>query len=164
MPWGPSSPVAYFDKVGVERHFETIADNIAGSMDFVRALPRESIVASIHEALRFGMICCKHPGFAEEREWRIVYNPDRDYHPREKRALQRRVESINGTPQPLYAIPLKKFEDGYDLEIGSILDRVIVGPSEFPSAIIEALQIELENAGVADARSKVVFSDIPLRV
>ena len=159
-----SSPVAYFDKEGVERHFGRIANNLSADLPFVRSLPRDAIISNIHEALRFGMICCKHPGFAEEREWRVVYNPDRDLNPKDKRSLSRRIESIGGTPQPLYALPLKKFDDGYDLELGSILDRIIVGPSEFPSAVIEALQIELELAGVADASRKVVFSDIPLRV
>lgn len=159
-----SSPVAYFDGPKVERHFDTIASNIAANIDFVKSLPAEEIIASIHEALRFGMICCKHPGFAEEREWRVVYNPDRETVPPEKRVIKRRVETINGTPQPIYAVPLEKLEDGYDLRLATILDRIIVGPSEFPAAIIEALQLELESLGVPDPGGKVVFSDIPLRV
>lgn len=159
-----SSPVAYFDKSMVEQHFDIIASNISANSSFVKGLPPEQIIQTIHEALRFGMICCKHPGFAEEREWRVVYNPDRDIRAIDNRPIQRRVETIGGTPQPVYAVPLKKLDDGYDLEIASILDRIIVGPSEFPSAIIEALQIELENLGVPDARKKVVFSDIPLRL
>ena len=70
-----SSPVAYFSKEDAGVHFDKIATAIEGDMDFVRSQQRHEIAALIHEAFRFGIICCKHPGFAEEREWRIVYNP-----------------------------------------------------------------------------------------
>jgi hypothetical protein len=159
-----SSPVAYFNKEKIEAHFAKIAAGIAADMDFVKAQPRATIINTMHEAFRFGMICCKHPGFAEEREWRVIYNPERDTIPADQRPMQRRIEIINGTPQPVYSLPLKKLADGYDLEIGSILDRVIIGPSEFPGALLEAFWDELEKAGVPEPRKKVVVSDIPLRL
>lgn len=158
-----SSPVAYSSKADVEAHFAKIADNVLSDLAFVQTLPRPSIVTTIHEAFRYGMICCKHPGFAEEREWRIVYNPQRDNMLADKRAIKKRVEVINGTPQPVYAIPLKKLDDGYDLTLPAILDRIIIGPARFAGALLEAFREELEAAGVDDPKSKVILSDIPLR-
>ena len=159
-----SSPVAYFSKADVEAHFDKIAAAIRGDLDFVKSQSRPSIVARIHEAFRYGMICCKHPGFSEEREWRIVYNPQRDIIPKDKRPIEKRIEIVSGTPQPLYALPLKKFDDGYDLTPAAILDRIIIGPARYPGALLEAFWDELEAAGVPDPKKKVVLSDVPLRV
>ena len=42
-------------------------------------------------------------------------------------------------------------------------ERVIIGPTQFPLAVYDALVMELEKAGMADAGSKVAYSAIPLR-
>jgi len=40
---------------------------------------------------------------------------------------------------------------------------LIIGPCQHPLAVYKALVRILEEAGVADAANKVVYSDIPLR-
>jgi hypothetical protein len=157
-----SSPVTYFSRPDVEAHFDKIAAAVQGDTAFVASQPRPAIVSMIHEALRFGIICCKHPGFDEEREWRIVYNPERDEHQYKKLVLTRSVEVVNGIAQPVYSMPLKVFP-GYDLSPAAILDRIIIGPTNFPDALLEAFRIELEGAGVPNPKDKVIVSDIPLR-
>lgn len=154
-----SSPVAYFSQAQVESHFDGIASAIESNVEFIRSIPRPQIVGMVHESYRFGMICCKHPGFAEEREWRIVYNPQRD----QKKVLKKSIEFINGIAQPVYSLPLQNIHGYANLEVASILDRVIIGPTQFPGALLEAFRSELAAAGVANPDSKVVFSDIPLR-
>jgi hypothetical protein len=44
-----------------------------------------------------------------------------------------------------------------------MLDRVIIGPSQFPIAMYDAFVEELDNAGVKDPSSRVVASQIPVR-
>ena len=88
--------------------------------------------------------------------------PDRDEVQYKKHVLTKSVEVISGIPQPVYSIPLRSFE-GYDISIASILDRIIIGPSNFPGALLEAFWHELEASGVPDAKQKVFVSDIPLR-
>jgi hypothetical protein len=42
------------------------------------------------------------------------------------------------------------------------LDRIIIGPTEFPHVSFKAFVDVLEELGVVDASKKVVVSDIPL--
>lgn len=50
-----------------------------------------------------------------------------------------------------------------ELDLARILDRVIIGPTQYPLAVLSALIAALTAAGVADANSKIVVSDIPIR-
>lgn len=154
-----SSPVSYLDQAGVEAHFSTIADAIEKDMDFVQSRQQGEIEYLIHEAFRYGILCNKHPGFAEEREWRIIYSPDRDT----KKVLTKSIEVIGGEPQPVYRIPLKDISGYTSLAVADILDRIIIGPTRFPSAALESFRAELNALNVPDADKKVVVSDIPLR-
>jgi hypothetical protein len=52
----------------------------------------------------------------------------------------------------------------YDISIPTILDRVIVGPTKFPTAVVESMVHELDVAGMKDASQKVFYSQIPLRL
>jgi len=109
----------------------------------------------------FGVVCTKHPGFAEEREWRVVYSPS--MYP--SNHLIRAIEVIQGVPQPVYKIPLKNIpEEGLvGAEIPELLDRIIIGPTQYRLAIWEAFMDLLRQAGVADPAKKIVLSNIPLR-
>ena len=49
---------------------------------------------------------------------------------------------IGGVPQPVYSIPLKKISDNYNLEIAEIVDRVIIGPTHFPGAMLTQIRID----------------------
>lgn len=153
-----SSPVAYLTQAGVDAHLGNIGRLVEQDISFVQSQNQQMVEYFIHEAFRFGMLCTKHPGFAEEREWRIVYSPPRD----QRKVLQKSIQTINGIPQPIYSIPLQKF-DGYSIELKEILDRIIIGPTRFPSAIYEAFVAELEDKGVENASQKVIISEIPLR-
>lgn len=154
-----SSPVAYTGQADVEQHFDAVAAAIEKDKDFVKSRGQVAIENMIHEAFRFGMICNKHPGFAEEREWRIVYNPDRDT----KKVLTKSIQVIGGVPQPVYSIPLTNIPGYTDLSVAALLDRIIIGPTQFPGALLEAFRAELEELHVPNIEKKVVVSDIPLR-
>jgi hypothetical protein len=124
-----SSPVVYLDDQQFERHLALIAKNISGETDFLRFQGRSNIVNRIFHMLRFATLSTKHPGFAEEREWRVVYGPSLEKSP----YITNEVVTVNGAPQLVYKLPLKNIaEVGLVAAIPDILDRIIIGPTQFP--------------------------------
>lgn len=74
--------------------------------------------------------------------------------------------AIRGVPQNVYKIPLKDIpEEGLvGIEPVSLIDRIIMGPSQFPFEIAEIFFEKLRNIGAKDPGSLVQISGIPLRV
>jgi hypothetical protein len=157
-----SFPVSYRDEKQVDDYFAEIAANVERESDFIRNYPEPARVEwLLHELFRFEMLCTKHGSFFDEQEWRILYSPGRDQ--RDTKYMSKSVEIISGSPQPVFSIPLEPLPD-YDISIPTILDRVIVGPTKFPTAVVESMVHELDVAGMKDASQKVFYSQIPLRL
>ena len=157
-----SSPVAYLSRASFASEFATLAANIEANRDVLRAHGEELALGNAFTMLRFAMLCTKHRGFAEEREWRVLHNPSLE--PLER--LRSSIELIHGTPQRVYRIPLKSVpEEGLTgLEVADLLERVIIGPCPDPILMWEGFVELLTEAGVPDAHEHVVISHIPLRV
>jgi hypothetical protein len=156
-----ASPVAYLDEEEFEQQFSQVVNNIGAHCEFLRTVPRQQLLNFLFHTLLFAATCTKHPGFKEEREWRIIHFPKRQ----RSAVLEKSIATIHGVPQLVYKIPLKDIPEQnlQGLELQNILDRVIIGPSNYPETIHGAFISELSNAGVADAEEKVHISDIPLR-
>jgi hypothetical protein len=106
-------------------------------------------------------VSIKHPGFSEEKEWRIIYLPLTNPSP----LIQRSTEMIGGIPQIIYKMPL---EDNPDKDvvgagIPSLIERIIIGPSVYPVPMHMAFTDALAKAGIPNAATKVVASNIPIR-
>lgn len=104
-------------------------------------------------------VTLKHPGFHEEKEWRIIHYPSlfgSDF-------VTPFTKSISGIPQVIHKVRLEnKPEKGlYSFSIPELLDRVIIGPSDYADTIQSSLIAELRAVGVKDP--VVVKSEIPLR-
>lgn len=156
-----TSPVAYLnpEEFGVE--LGNIAANIENNLEFLRSRDREEIKGLIFHAFRFAAVCTKHPGLEEEREWRVVYTPKIDQSER----LVKSIEVIDGTPQPIYKIPLENVpEEGFvGATIPELIERIIIGPTQYPLPVREAFTDLLSEAGVDDPASRIFVSDLPLR-
>lgn len=128
---------------------------------YVKCAIAEVLKNEIFNVFRFAVLCTKHPGFVEEREWRVIYLPRFEHSER----LIKEIVSIKGTPQMIHKIPLKNIpEEGLvGVEIPEIVDRIIIGPTKYPIAIYDAFVTLLGEAGVEDAKSRIFISDIPLR-
>jgi hypothetical protein len=111
--------------------------------------------------LMAGVVCLKHEGFREEREWRVIYNPKRSSSP----LMESSTEIIGGVPQTIYKIPLDVTvsETLGELDLFRMFDRLIIGPTSYPWAMYEAFVRALTMAGVADAGNRVFTSTIPIR-
>jgi hypothetical protein len=156
-----SSPVAYLDSNTFAAEVVEIARNIESEAEYIRSLDRETVKNIVFSMFRFAVLCTKHPGFHEEREWRVVASPA--MHPANLPAPT--VEVVRGTPQKVLKIDLQNHPDQglVGLSLPELLNSIIIGPCEFPQVILGAFRQLLVEAGVPEPDSKIVVSDIPLR-
>ena len=80
--------------------------------------------------------------------------------------MEEEIVVLSGTPQKIFKLRLAdEPENGlFGADISSLVDRVIIGPCEFPFVSQAAFAAVLGDAGVEDAAKKVIVSDIPLRI
>ena len=144
----------------MERELESVIKNIRDNQEFLRSIDREMFVQSIFSMLVTSVVCLKHEGFREEREWRVIYSPNLRPSP----LISPSIEVVGGVPQRVYKIPLAGGSpDLANVAIPSLVDRVIIGPSPYPWPMYEAFVTALTAAGVTDANSRVFVSGIPIR-
>lgn len=123
----------------------------------------EKIPWAITHYFRHAAIAMKHNGFREEQEWRLVYRPAES----DETLVNPAVRSHGGSVQTVYEMPLEVPDDqaasppGYSLD--TLVDRLIIGPSDHPLHSMRAFSRALTDAGVSDAAMRVKMSTIPLR-
>lgn len=152
------SPVAYLTEAETHERIREVIGNLKENVEFLRSVDRPAIVRMAFYMLLAGVVCLKHEGFREEREWRAIYVPMLRASP----LMKSSVFTVGGVPQTVYQIPLDASCDPAveDLDMGKILDRVIIGPTQYPLAMQKAFQTTLMEAACT---SPVVVSQIPLR-
>ncbi|WP_165790696.1 DUF2971 domain-containing protein [Pleomorphomonas carboxyditropha] len=156
-----SSPVYYFTDIELRDVFIEISKNITQNRDYVERQGREMVHGFLCILLRSIAMCTKHPGFVEEKEWRIMHTEGID----EQGVLEVDVECVNGIPQPVYKMPLQSQPNLgiVGIDIPQLLSGVIIGPTQFPFVVWDAISMVLSRAGVDDAMSIIKPSNIPLR-
>ena len=147
-----SSPVGYFDAQEFEDKFVEVVTNLEGNIDLLRRYSRQAIWVILLRSLQFATLSTKHPGFHEEREWRVLYLP-REIDSSQFIAAEQ--ETIAGVPQTVHKLYIKS--------VGDVVNKIIVGPCDQPLMIRNAMISALNSHGVADAENRVTISDIPLR-
>jgi len=154
------SPVAYFTVDETRSEMNKVIDNIRANRDFLRSFDRQIIVNNVFQMLLMGVVCLKHEGFQEEREWRAVYCPELQPSP----LMEFSTEIVGGIPQRVYKVPLEpKVPVLADLDFARIFDRLIIGPSPYPWVMYDAFAEALKETGVPEAKDRVVTSGIPIR-
>ena len=155
------SPVAYFTDNEVVEELYNVIKNIDAHRKFLQSVDRKMLVGAVFMMLIASVVCLKHEGFREEREWRAIYSPKRA----PSRYIELSIEVVSGIPQLIYKVPLENNETApiKNMEISELLDRLIIGPTQFPWVTYEAFVAALEAAGVKDAASRVFISRIPVR-
>jgi len=99
-----------------------------------------------------GVTCLKHKGFHEEREWRVLYAPNREPSP----LMEHSTETIGGVPQIVYKAPLDSnvSQELADVEMSRIFDPLIIGPSPYPWVMYQAFVAALNEIEVPDASNR----------
>jgi hypothetical protein len=155
------SPVAYFTDQEFTHELNAVVGNITENQSFLRSIDGTWLRTSLHAMLLSAMVCLKHEGFNEEREWRIIHAPAR--HSSEH--IKSSIEVIASVPQRVYKIPLQSNEAAglTGLNPHELIDRVIIGPTQYPFAMWDAFVSALTDVGVTDAANRVFTSQIPVR-
>lgn len=101
--------------------------------------------------------CFKHPGFAEEQEWRLIRVNMRDGNPPD-RVTPRFRESATGL---LPYLPLELEREGDEERP---IHEIVVGPNTHPELAVRAAEQLLDSIGYSSPVGLVRRSSIPLRV
>lgn len=161
-PLMPTSiPVTYVDPDEIVGHLDSIAAQVEQSSRYVATLNPHHVRDIIFRLMRNIMLSSKHPGFHEEKEWRIIFTEGLD----QSGFLERKLTVVNGIPQSIYMVPMV---DSTECAItgNTVRDHVnrgIIGPCKHPETARRAIIEHLEDCGVQDASNRVVVSALPLR-
>ncbi|MDD2368643.1 MAG: DUF2971 domain-containing protein [Sulfuricurvum sp.] len=157
------SPAAYFTYEELESELLSMINNINDNMEFIKTLDSNKVLVNVITYLITLAVCLKHPGFKEEGEWRVIYLPKMQEQANE--LIEKSVESIAGVPQIVYKLVLEEYKnlEVTSMSIPNLVNKIIIGPTQYPLALLDAFHILLNEAGVSDTSNKIVISDIPLR-
>ena len=154
-----STPVIYSSlQEFADQHFTMLLNSIEENFNEVAILDRDYIISCVLLAFNSIAMATKHPGFEEEKEWRLIFAPWQD----PDNNIRHEVVEISGMPQKVYYEEFSN-DEASPLSLNKLLKKIIVGPTESPRVVYEAFVKELEDAGIPDAAKKVVVSDIPIR-
>jgi len=155
-----TNPVNYIDPENFSREFENLTKRIQNNIDFIQTLGKQSVMGYLFDLFKVIVLCSKHPGFKEEREWRVVYTPDQN----KSKYIRTSIETINGIPQEVHKIPLENIPEEIDgVTIPELIDRIIIGPNDQQVVIGKTFAKLLSEAGCDNPYDKIEFSGIPLR-
>ncbi len=160
------SPVEYIDEGRLKKEIVNLADSLKKNKEFLaknfHSVEGEKIIEDrFMWALRFAATSVKHPGFAEENEWRLIANGI-DLN-KELNRPGFELENVKGNDQLVFKI---KFEPE---EFFDMIDCVLIGPNAdlgirniaqkaLVRIVSDSFRIKEE-----EAEKKVRGSDIPYR-
>jgi hypothetical protein len=156
------TPVLYGDAMKFDAEFQVLLHNLETNVDFLKSVDLELVSNAMTQLLQTSMLGIKHPGFAEEREWRIIHRPI--HFPSEHVKAHR--FSLGGTPQTIYKVPFHNPAEKFDcpqLDLNELLFGIMIGPCAYPETVYRAVRDEMEAAGIVDADKRIFNSGIPLR-
>lgn len=156
-----TSPVMYGGAREVASQLEGMADAAILAKESIQQCSGDEIVAYLLSSFQMLALSTKHPAFREEQEWRVITNPTLG----SSAELTTAVETVAGLPQRVMKLPLRDYpEQGLvGLALNKSLQRVIIGPTEFPWVVFDALSDAMSAVGIEKPGSRIAVSQIPLR-
>ncbi|WP_182442416.1 DUF2971 domain-containing protein [Cereibacter sphaeroides] len=147
-------PVFYADERRFLEEFSNMLDAVSANIDILKEHPNDATHA-LRSALDVATLSTKHPGFAEEMEWRVIYRNDSagDKMPCE-------VFSVGDVPQKVH---LLRLDGSSKPDMNEVLDHILIGPTQFPEVIRSSLAEALRLSGFSEPETRVKVSHIPLR-
>jgi hypothetical protein len=159
-----SVPVSYLSDAAFASEIDQMLDQLDSMLPEGVEVPNIENIDLKNEILWLFLLFSlglKHPGFSEEEEWRIFYIPDMFPSP----VIKQGVATIGGIPQVVQKIPLidDPAKGLVDASLPKLLNRIIIGPTEYPRVVRDALASALRSKGIEKPEEKIFFSNIPLR-
>lgn len=156
------APVFYGGSEGFEADISKITEKIIENASDLSRFSPDMLAYNLKLALDGGVLSTKHPGFKEEREWRIIYRPSAE---EGEPSIPSKVVNVGGALQRVHYLPMQNVPEkglhGASLE--ELLERIIIGPTHNPDLVVEAFVQMLSEAGVSNAAHRVTACNIPLR-
>ena len=103
-----SAPVSYLLVPQFVAEFEAFVDRVINAEETLRAADKNDLLSAFFYTFRLFVLCTKHPGFHEEREWRVFHSPLIEG---ESSWLRKEREIINGVPQEVVKLSLLSDHD-----------------------------------------------------
>jgi hypothetical protein len=156
-----ANPVSYHTLASFEVQFNEMVGRCEYDLDYLKGQGQAVLYTWVMFLLNQYAICTKHCGFSEEREWRILHDPS----PIASPLIRKEVEVVHNVAQPVVKLKLENLPElgVSNLNIASLVERIIIGPTQYPTVQREAFATLLEQNGVTDPYSRIEMSDIPLR-
>ncbi|WP_294329953.1 DUF2971 domain-containing protein [uncultured Sphingomonas sp.] len=156
------APVDYRGLRGIVGEVTRMRDAIIEYRDDLKKIDPNLVSFNMKYALDIMLLSTKHPGFAEEKEWRIIYRPPG---PPAEPDVPSKIVCVNGVVQSVFYLPMRDIPEKKLLKanLNEILDSIIIGPTPNPDVVVNAFVRMLRAAGMQDAERRVKFSGIPLR-
>ena len=157
-----SAPVIYQTPEEFHVWFAQWFEFLKSNEELLSTLPIPEAKGWLFYCFRMFCLCTKHPGFREEKEWRVFHTPQLDG---TSKWISGKIETIHGIPQELFELSL---QDDIDLGVigvapNTLINRIIIGPCEAPMMVHFALLEALREADVEEPEAKIFVSLIPLR-
>lgn len=158
------SPVAYLNDEGISNELEEMAERIDKNLEGVIALDIEKVRDAVFAALRFAVICTKHPAFKEEREWRAIASPSFMSNESWKH-VAKSIEIVGGVPQPILHVGLREYPGTElpSLAPSELIERILIGPCASPQTVRRSLIETLRSSGHPALDKDIHDTQIPLR-
>ena len=142
------TPVAYLTDKELATEVEELAVNI--NKDFLHEVKQRDpqiLHNWLMAVLRFAIVSIKHPGFKEEKEWRLVgHGYD----------LACETEVIRGVIQPVHKLEISNLRE--------MLHHIIIGPTQYENVIFKEFEkILKEKYYMPRSDTLIVSSRIPYR-
>lgn len=154
-----TSSVAYLDRGDFSEKFLQFAQRMQESESFLKSLDVNRVAYNLIRAARFSIMATKHPAFREEKEWRIIF----ENNSQPATFINEDIVSINGVPQIVKKLSLgDDLSRGIGVDLGSLLEGILIGPTKYPEQIRLAIVSTLKNAGLEHLIERVRCTNIPL--
>jgi Protein of unknown function (DUF2971) len=154
-----SMPVTYCNHAEIISELEHFLSLVKDNLDLLKNNADFYVRDELFNKLFSLAAYNKHPSFKEEKEWRMSYVNQ------SKNIMDLTPQVIKGVPQLVKECSLEKIRYGQTIyDISNLLEQVIIGPCEFPINIAQAFYSLLAEMNITNAYSKIVITNIPLRV
>lgn len=156
-----TSPVAYLTETDFAEELGIVATTLEANAAYLDKIGRDMVRGAIFNAFAMSAVSTKHPGFNEEREWRVVRLPTHPF----PCPFERPIKVIKGVPQQVITIDLKDdpAQGIVGFEPKAFIDRIIIGPTDYPMPVYQAYLRGMDEAGIEKASEKLKISFLPLR-